>query len=183
MLEKEAKGKQDGNTDAQRDSGMETFVMNMRKDLDETIASMKEMVTDFRVFISKGEEKSRTGRKEGPEEQPKAEEPSTSTEEANAQKDTPWKMVGGDRIKVKPLRDILKETNEEARKKAEEEAERKKNIIIHRMPELDTEDTQDRRDEDKTSVEKFLEKIGLGNKVEVDRIIRTREKRRKKQDP
>jgi hypothetical protein len=172
MLEKEAKGEQDGSTAAQRDSGMETFVMNMRKDLDETITTMKEMVTDFRVFISKGEEKSRTGRKEGSEEQPRPEEPSTSTAEANAQKEIPWKIVGGDSIKVKPLRDILKETNEEARKEAEEEAERKKNIIIHRMPELDTEDTQDRREEDKIRVEKFLEKIGLENRVEVERIIR-----------
>jgi hypothetical protein len=140
---------------------LDNSVMSMRKDLDETVGQMKELMETFHTFMT-CEKKTKNTTNQTP-----------NVEEAEAKENTiaegpaPW---GNKKTKIIPFREILREANEESRKEAEEEMERKKNVIIYRLPELLTDDRERRWETDRKGVNKFLQTIEVG--VEIDKIAR-----------
>ena len=64
----------------------------------------------------------------------------------------------------------MKETNEESRKEAEEEMARRKNVIIHHLPELRADERDRRWEHDNDKVKKFMEILEVG--IEVEKVAR-----------
>ena len=85
-------------------------VTEMRKDLDKTMKSVKCMMKDFYCFMN------------GP----------TVRKNPSSNDTTAWTAP---KNPVKPLKEIIMESNEEQKRVMEEEQKRKTNIIIHRAPE------------------------------------------------
>ena len=146
----------------QRVSRLDPVVVGLRRDLDDTISGMKEIMEAFHTFLASD------GDKEKREKVKKPTEAETSTAEDHVEGPAqPWTVV---KKPVKPFREILKEANEESRKEAEEEFVRKKNIIIHHLPELQTDERERRWEQDNINVKKFLETLELN--LEIEKITR-----------
>ena len=124
----------------------------MRRDLDETTRTMKGLARDFYCFINGN----KTDSKSDPSETTEDQESTTQTQET-AVKELTWKVVPPKN--VKPLIQILEETNEASRKEAEEEIKRRRNIIIHRAEETESNDRETRRKADLAIVENLLAEV------------------------
>jgi hypothetical protein len=59
------------------------------------------------------------------------------------------------------LRSIIREENEEALKEAERAQRRRKNIVLHRLPELSSDQWSDRRQHDKEAIEELMDALEL----------------------
>ena len=138
---------------------LEPAMTSMRKDLDDTISHMKEVMEAFHTFIA-----SDGSHKQKPKTSKSTEEATTSSED---QVEGPWKTIKSD---WKPLRQIMKETNEESRKEAEEEMARRKNVIIHHLPELRTDERDRRWEDDSNKVKMFMETLEI--EIEVEKVAR-----------
>ena len=124
-------------------------IVSIRHDLDSTIMAMKTLVEDFKGFIhGKGNPGST---QDNTTNQSSTQSGSQETRVKTVEDDEtgepgPWARIDKP---CKSFKDLLREANEESRREGEEEAKRKKNIIIHRFPEDDSETWEARKECDK----------------------------------
>ena len=102
----------------------------MRKDLNETMNSVKCMVNSFYCFMNG----------------------SSVNKNPSSNDSTAWTAP---KNPMKPLKEILLETSEEQKRVMEEEQKRKMNIIIHRAPERNETEPQIKKDGDNSLVPNF----------------------------
>lgn len=155
----------DGHDGGEDPQNRDPFVTNMRKDLDSTINAMKMLIQDFHGFIHGSKQNERhTRASETNQDDDETKVKLVDNEEGHrSNQNGPWKTVDNQK---KSFREILKEANEESRREGEEELKRKKNIIIHRLPELDSETWADRKGYDGQTIKHLMDTLEVEPKVE-----------------
>ena len=136
------------------------YIMNIRKDLDECIGSMRQLVGEFYRFMGNKEDLEKD---EGEKEQTKNVPEATTSQETASKNENPWKLVTKNK---KSFKELLIEANQESRREAEEEHKRKFNIIIHRAPEPKANSWEERKQKDQELVNKLMDTLHIHPDIE-----------------